>query len=211
MFMIAFRKLASLERDSSSMRLLELHFSSKNQSLEELLLLGELLGVGQVLMGQGLGPLGAVEDGVARKVGDGGLRKLVEVVGVAGEAVQTEVVPAIEAVVPAVEDVGVVLVVVQVGVEVVVLGGGGHVVILLGLLVVGDRDRRGDGLLPGGVVGLHVVVEPAGVRGLRVDLDLAETGEGRERLLGLGPKELSIGIGLGLGVGGHRDGENHNL
>ena len=209
MFIIAFRKLASLERDSSSMRLLELHFSSKNQSLEELLLLGELLGVGQVLMVQGAGPLGAVEDGVARKVGDGGLRKLVEVVGVAGEAVQTEVVPAIEAVVPAVEDVGVVLVVVQVGVEVVVLGGGGHVVILLGLLVVGDR--RGDGLLPGGVVGLHVVVEPAGVRGLRVDLDLAETGEGRERLLVLGPKELSIGLGLGLGVGGHRDGENHNL
>merc|ERR1711992_76381 len=95
-------------------------------------------------MGKGLGPLGVVEDGVARKVGDGGLRKLVE----------------------------------EVGVEVVVLSGGGHVVILLGLLVVGDR--RGDGLLPGGVVGLHVVVESAGVRGLRVDLDLAETGESRE-------------------------------
>ena len=149
--------------------------------------------------------LRVVEGRVASKVGLG-LGKLVEVVGVAGEAVEAVVVP--------VEEVGVVLVVVlvvvHVGVEVVALG---HVVILLGLLVVllglDVGDRRGDGLRRPGlvVVGLHVVVEPVGLRGLSVDLELAEgagAAEGREGVLG-------FGLGLGIGVGGHRDGENHKL
>merc|ERR1712129_575320 len=138
------------------MRLLELHFSSKNQSLLErgppqrnplVFGLGEVLGLGQVLLGQGLR---VVEVGD----GGGGLRELVvlvEVVGVAGEVVLAEVVPievVLAEVVP-VEEVRVVLVVVlvvvvlvvvQVGIEVVVLGGGhvvllGHVILLLGLVV----------------------------------------------------------------------------
>ena len=210
------------------MRLLELHFSSKSQSLLErgppqrnplVFGLGEVLVLGQVLLGQGLR---VVEVGD----GGGGLRELVvlvDVVGVAGEVVLAQVVPIEEVlaeVVP-VEEVGVVLVVVlvvvvlvmvQVGIEVVVLAGGhvvllGHV-ILLGLVVSERRDGLGLLVLLGVVVGLHVVVEPVGLRGLSVDLDLAEaaeTAESREGVL------LGIGIGFGIGEGGHRDGENHNL
>ena len=65
----------------------------------------------------------------------------------------------------------------------------------LGLVVV---------VLLGGVVGLHVVVETGGLRGLGVDLHLPEPGNAGEGV-------LELGLGLGVGPHGRGNGEKNNL